>query len=159
MRAVTVDLVRRKNFLSLVYRVDCPPGSLALPEPQEVGRTDGLWQHTCFEVFVRRGDNGYAEFNLSPSGQWAAYDFDSYRSGMRNREVLAPKITVESGPLEVVLTAELDVADPSGALALSAVIEETDGTKSYWALAHAPGRPDFHHAACFAATLPAPNEA
>jgi len=120
---------------------------------------DGLWQRTCFEAFVRQGDNAYVEFNLSPSGQWAAYDFDSYRSGMRNREVLAPKITVESGPFEVVLTADLDVADLSGALALSAVIEETDGTKSYWALAHPPGRPDFHHAACFAAALPAPNEA
>lgn len=154
-----MGLVRRKNLLSLFFRVDCPPGSLALPEPQEAGRTDGLWQHTCFEAFVGRGDNGYAEFNLSPSGQWAAYDFDSYRGGMRNREVLAPKITVESGPFEVVLTADLDVAVLSGALALSAVIEETDGTKSYWALAHAPGRPDFHHAACFAATLPAPNEA
>lgn len=159
MRAVSVGLVRRKNLLSLAFRVDCPPGSLALPEPQEAARTDGLWQHTCFEAFVRRGDNGYAEFNLAPSGQWAAYDFDSYRGGMRNREVLAPKIAVESGPFEVVLTADLDVADLSGALVLSAVIEETDGTKSYWALAHAPRRPDFHHAACFAATLPAPNEA
>ena len=105
-----MGLVRRKNLLSLFFRVDCPPGSLALPEPQEAGRTDGLWQHTCFEAFVGRGDNGYAEFNLSPSGQWAAYDFDSYRGGMRNREVLAPKITVESGPFEVVLTADLDVA-------------------------------------------------
>lgn len=39
---------------------------------------------------------------------------------------------------------------------LSAVIEETDGTKSYWAIAHQPGAPDFHSPTCFAATLPPP---
>ena len=40
-------------------------------------------------------------------------------------------------------------------LNLAAVIEERDGTKSYWAIAHPPGdRPNFHHPACFAATLP-----
>jgi len=40
-------------------------------------------------------------------------------------------------------------------IGLAAVIEELDGTKSYWALAHPPGAPDFHHADCFALTLPA----
>jgi hypothetical protein len=39
-------------------------------------------------------------------------------------------------------------------LGLSAVIEETSGRKSYWALAHPPGKPDFHHADCFAYELP-----
>ncbi len=44
--------------------------------------------------------------------------------------------------------------DGASHLALSAVIEERDGTKSYWALAHAPGAPDFHHADCFTLELP-----
>jgi len=48
-------------------------------------------------------------------------------------------------------------AVPVGArIGLSAVIEETDGTKSYWALRHPPGKPDFHHPDCFALTLGAP---
>ena len=38
--------------------------------------------------------------------------------------------------------------------AFRAVIEEKDGTKSYWALAHPPGEPDFHHPDCFALDLP-----
>jgi hypothetical protein len=50
-------------------------------------------------------------------------------------------------------------ADTSLTLGLSAVIEEKDGTKSYWALAHPPGKPDFHHKDCFALTLPAPSSA
>ena len=44
-------------------------------------------------------------------------------------------------------------------MGLSAVLEETDGTKSYWALAHPPGAPDFHHPDCFALDIPAPDAA
>ena len=36
-----------------------------------------------------------------------------------------------------------------------AILEEKDGTKSFWAIAHPPGdKPDFHDPACFAAHLP-----
>jgi hypothetical protein len=38
-------------------------------------------------------------------------------------------------------------------IGLSAVVEATDGSLSYWALAHAPGRPDFHHAHSFGLEL------
>ena len=46
-------------------------------------------------------------------------------------------------------------ADTNWELGLSAVLEEKDGTKSYWALAHPnPEKPDFHDPGCFAAHLP-----
>jgi hypothetical protein len=38
-------------------------------------------------------------------------------------------------------------------LGLSAIVEDTNGGKSYWALAHPPGKPDFHHADCFTLEL------
>lgn len=38
-------------------------------------------------------------------------------------------------------------------LGLSAVIEEKGGALSYWALRHAPGRPDFHHPRAFVRRL------
>ena len=31
-------------------------------------------------------------------------------------------------------------------IAAAAVLEDETGTLSYWALRHAPGKPDFHHA-------------
>lgn len=77
-------------------------------------------------------------------------------------DLLAPDIFVEQNERRFALTAYVEL--PSGELdsvaviALSAVIEETGGHKSYWALAHPPGQPDFHHPTCFAATLPAPSE-
>ena len=39
-------------------------------------------------------------------------------------------------------------------IGLSVVLEEKRGAKSYWALAHPPGKPDFHHSDCFALQIP-----
>jgi hypothetical protein len=38
-------------------------------------------------------------------------------------------------------------------LALTAVIEDSSGTLSYWALKHAPNKPDFHHSDGFVLEL------
>jgi hypothetical protein len=40
--------------------------------------------------------------------------------------------------------------DGTWRIGLAAVIEETSGHKSYWALAHPQGKADFHHSECFA---------
>ena len=134
---------------------------LALPAEQSLGRADDLWKTTCFELFFRpaRGER-YVEFNFSPSFQWAAYAFEGYREGRRNLAAEDPEIEVSVGAdPHFFLAAEpwpADILSGDGAFGFTAVIEETDGTKSYWALAHPPGAPDFHHPACFAATLPPP---
>lgn len=143
----------------LVYHVygDAP----ALPARAASQRADALWKTTCFELFLRpAGGDAYVELNFSPSMQWAAYAFDSYRSGMRDLPLRAPAIQPiepENGAAYG-LAVELDLsglpAFPAQA-SLTAVIEEADGTKSYWALAHPTGKPDFHDPACFMLELAA----
>ena len=131
-------------------------GKLVMPPETAPERRDGLWQTTCFELFLRFADDErYVEFNFSPSTRWAAYSFSAYREGMEDLDVAPPLIDAIVGRVEA--NCLLDVL-PHGdlAMALTAVIEEAGGVKSYWALAHPPGPPDFHHPACFAATLPAP---
>ncbi len=121
-------------------------------------RTDGLWQFTCFELFVKPDEGeSYLEFNFVPGGSWAAYSFDRYRMGQTDLSVCAPKVeSIESG---IRASGNLGVAMSNrSSFAISAVIEETDGTKSYWALAHPPGAPDFHHPSCFTISLPPPSE-
>ena len=44
----------------------------------------------------------------------------------------------------------------SRSLMTKCVIEEINGRKSYWALKHPAGKPDFHHPDCFALELPPP---
>ena len=140
-------------------------GDIVLPPPARGERRDELWKHTCFEAFLRTpGEEGYLEFNFSPATDWAAYAFDGYRRGMRPLlEIGAPAIAVDrgAGRLMVQATLQLAMAAPSAPLelALSAVIEHGDGAKSYWALRHPPGKPDFHHPDSFAIELPAAESA
>ena len=149
--------------LLLSYLVTGKISDLRLRRATVSSRTDELWQHTCFEAFVRASPSAaYYEFNFAPSTQWAAYRFGAYRDEMyKTSEVSAPSIDVRSRGELYELQASLALVGvpdlPSDAvwgLGLSAVIEETSGRKSYWALAHPPGKADFHHADCFAYELP-----
>ena len=127
---------------------------MALPQAHSPERADQLWRHTCFEAFAQR-EAGYREFNFSPSTQWAAYDFDDYRQGMRIADVLAPRIEAAREGAHYALQAAFDLPGEGRCrVALTAVLEETDGAKSYWALKHPPGKPDFHHADGFVLELP-----
>jgi hypothetical protein len=127
-----------------------------------------LWRHTCCEAFVAvDGVAAYHELNVSPSGEWAVMAFTGYRD-------LAPLAAVVPTPsIAVRATArrlELEMAVAFGCLsarhatarlrlALAAIVEETSGAVSYWALHHAAGRPDFHHRDAFVARLEPPGGA
>ncbi len=154
----------RAGRLLLRYVVSGKIADLHLAPAVAAKRADGLWRHTCFEAFVRPASGPvYYEFNLAPSTQWAAYRFDDYRAGTSIvREIGAPRIETRSDGGSYTLQASLsldrvpDLADDTAwRIGLSAVIEDTGGALSYWALAHPPGKADFHHSDCFALELPA----
>lgn len=150
------------HWCVLRWRVE---GTAALVVPGFAGRArcDGLWQTTCFELFVHGDDaqaGAYAEFNFAPSERWAAYDFVAPRAGMAERPMpRGPVITPRRGS-DVLIC---DVALPRAELpalpwryGLTAVIEEAGGVRSFWAMAHGGDRPDFHDPACHAARLAPP---
>jgi hypothetical protein len=156
---IEVGIARpRADSLVLSYVVTGKMSDIRMPPIMAAARSDGLWRHTCFEAFVRASSGAeYYEFNFAPSTQWAAYRFSSYRSGMCvAAEISAPSIEVQSNPDCYTLQASLELDRLSGLprgalwrLGLSALIEDTSGRMSYWALAHPSGKPDFHHADCF----------
>lgn len=142
--------------LNIWFGVGAPIGAFSIPESGGPTRKDELWRTTCFEAFLREeSGEAYQEWNFAPSGDWAAYEFTGYREGMAQAEVgKPPYIRVEDNLTWWTLGATIAV--PSGLryqLGLSAVLEEKDGTKSYWALAHGGEKPDFHDAGCFTARL------
>ena len=152
----------RPDSLRLSYVVTGNISRISMPLAAAATRGDRLWDHTCFEAFIRASSGeGYYEFNFSPSAQWAAYMFTGYRSGRTEAaEIGGPAIEVRSSPDRYTLQATLELGSLLGLsrqspwrLGLSAVIESTSGRKSYWALAHPPGKPDFHHKDCFAHEL------
>ena len=156
--------IERPNADSLVltYIVTGKISDILMPPVTAAARSDKLWRHTCFEAFVRPSSGPeYYEFNFAPSTQWAAYRFASYRTGCVAADVSPVQITTQSSSGSCAMQASLELARLPGLprnavchLALSAVIEDTSGRKSYWALAHPPGKPDFHHPDCFRQELP-----
>jgi hypothetical protein len=140
--------------------------ALVIPAAGEAShrrRRDGLWNHTCFEVFVAAADrSSYLELNLSPSGDWNAYAFERYRVGGNPVEGVSPPLLgaerSSSGPsfawhgslrgdserrpsageLHELLNA------PSLLMGATAVLEYTSGARAHWALVHAGTKPDFH---------------
>jgi hypothetical protein len=162
VRGVTARVHRTAaGSLKVAYVLEAELPRLRIPPPSPSRSGEKLWQHTCFEVFIARRMPAYHEFNFSPSREWAAYAFGRYRDGAQlTDDALDPQVTVRTGAHRLELDATVHLERISSlhvtdrlSLALSAVIEDTDGGFSYWTLRHPPGKPDFHHPEAFALEL------
>lgn len=154
IRAVTASIVPTEDGCEAQFRLDGDTSAIRVPESASPERMDNLWKTTCFEIFWQPiGQPGYVEFNLSPSGRWASYDFDSFREGMRDAPVTS--IAISSSHSEashgdgLILKARIAADLPGPAqVALNAIVEHQDGALQFWALAFPPGPPEFHSEAC-----------
>ena len=153
--SIAAESVRRE--LTIEYRIEGEVGRLRLPMAGTARRRDELWQHSCFEAFLRpHATESYYEFNFAPSGDWAAYRFATRRGGRASPDMPSPRIAFRQLADGCELSAALPLAalpELAGAATLhaglAAVIETDDGRLSYWALAHGGPRPDFHDPATF----------
>ena len=139
------------GLLAVTFTLEGGIDALRIPAPRPPRTVDGLWRHTCCEIFIAHA-RGYREYNFSPSGEWAAYEFRAYREGAAV-QTSAPDIQVRRAEHRLELTARVEAA--GNRLGIAAVIEAADGSLSYWALRHPPGKPDFHHPSAFALELDA----
>lgn len=185
VRALYVEVQRLRHGRHILrYVVEGDIQHIRLGRHVHNDRQDELWRHTCFEAFLQvEGQSSYLEFNFSTAG-WNCYHFDDYRAGMEPARIAEPSVEFgwRDQPVPTGTTAhftdlatldayqapflmlqahvdlkqrgELWMGEP-WRLGLSAVIEENSGRKSYWALKHPDGPPDFHRADCFTLELPA----
>jgi hypothetical protein len=150
-------VARRSDHLQVCYQLSGDLDSVVLPPPAVEGprRCDGLWEHTCFELFLAaEGVQPYWEVNLAPNGHWNLYRLEGYRQGLApepDRETLPFTVSHRAGrpmevALELALPTELLLACRQHPLRLgvTAVVEQQGGTLSYWALAHGGAEADFH---------------
>ncbi len=161
VQGIYVQLERRARDIVIDYVIRGSMAELQIPQLSPPRTADELWRHTCCEAFlVKQDDDVYYELNFSPSSEWAAYRFDAYRTGMKVVATIAPSIEIHrrDDELQILAFVELggtELEAKTLRVGLSAVIEERIGRTSYWALAHAPGKPDFHRAESFAIEFPA----
>lgn len=144
IHTVDAEVSRTADGVVATFRAVGAVARLVIPAAASPERADELWQTTCFELFIAGEGEAYREFNFSPSTRWAAYDFAQYRSLAGNAAArVAIRSSLDSSALTLVAEIACDVPNPAR-IGLSAVIEETDGIVRYWAVAFAPGKPDFH---------------
>lgn len=150
---INVKLAKSPESLGVSFDLHARLDSLVIPlfDPSRAKRTDNLWEHTCFEIFIGSKDReSYREFNLSPSGNWNVYSFKGYREGMMTDPAFTSppfdvRVVLEHG---IYVTVKIDnglvpiTADTL--IGISAVLELTTGIKNYWAIKHPNPTPDFH---------------
>lgn len=157
-----VTLERKNKGLSIKYQLQSDINQLLIPKNQgSTERKDQLWQHTCFELFLRdnRQPERYWEFNFSPSGEWNAYQFQGYRQKMQTAKGYQHlMIDCQLTPEEFILSTDIPFPiewlksdTPLIALNLTAVLEDKQNKISYWALQQATPQADFHAPHCFIA--------
>lgn len=139
--------------LKLVFKLTGSLPDLNIPclDLANAQRKDRLWEHTCFEIFFgQHGMPNYREFNLSTSGDWNVYSFSDYREGMRqdNSFNTLPfdliNRTDEELSLEITIDLSIFQWYSNIDIGVSAVLEQNNSKKSYWAVNHPKDRPDFH---------------
>ena len=124
--------------------------AIKVPVQTPASRQDNLWKTTCFEIFWQPAEGTYyREFNLSPSSQWACYDFDDFRVNSRDAPVEAIAIASVHSDNTLMLNTDIvsDLPTPAK-IALNAVVEDKAGNIQFWALAFDPGKPEFHSETC-----------
>ena len=78
---INSGIARNANAFAINYVLQATMAEIVIPERAGIPiRKNNLWEETCFECFIGvKGFEYYWEFNLSPSGHWNVYRFESYR--------------------------------------------------------------------------------
>ncbi len=126
-----------------------------LPPPSKSpAKKDGLYNTTCFEIFIANSSGQYLEWNFSPALDWCLFSFESERkksSDLLGKESFS-QFHFDVNPQSLNLKVQLDsarirkVLNSPGKLkaSMTAVIEFQSGKKDYYAFKHLKDKPDFH---------------
>lgn len=153
---LSVDFKIEAGACLFKFLVLGPVEKLAVPAISPAPtRKEGLWNRTCFEVFIsREGSTKYLEWNFSPTHDWCRLSFDDYRvpskDPIKNHD--APKIISRRGKKEFSLDAHFSLepyeafwgASSKYEVGLGVVVEHQNGDRSFWAPSHLATHPDFH---------------
>lgn len=133
---------------------------ILISNPEQLpSRVIGLWESTCFEMFIKNKKlDEYFEFNCSSANNWNVFHFQKPRSALKEYLSVA-NLASSTVKKEDALTLSfwIDLKKFPGSfwqegqmnLGLTSVLESVSGELSYWALEHLDTKPNFHHGNSF----------
>lgn len=146
------ELIFFEGKIQITYNLQDLNTLIEFNDTSENERVVGLWESTCFELFILSPSGKYYEFNFSPSGNWNIFYFESYRSDLKEAiDCPTPLIDVRAHKEKKIhLTYDLFEL-PNGffemgkmKVGITAVLEDNKKSKSFWSLAHPKDKADFH---------------
>lgn len=145
-------LINERDSSIVWFAVDGPLDEIKWPKKALSQKfTDKLWETTCFELFAFGPDERtYVEWNFSPSGHYAIYEFSDYRKKVRDLKNLRCQIVArwpQPGRFELIANIERPFEITKVNFAI--VLETKKAEKIYYALSHSKEEPDFHDVRAF----------
>jgi len=150
---ISADLaIRSSDHIDLIFQWNDPDKKIVFSEEPANGRHVGLWQQTCFEVFIQpSGVKKYFEINLTPQKAWNVFSFDDYRMPQPPRELPGAHLVsfnFKAGELKATFKVpEADLRKINVSFCSVVVLKDTGVT--YWSVKHADTKPNFHHFGSF----------
>lgn len=143
------------GVLKVLFEIEGPVENLLISTPGlHPARVIGLWESTCFEMFVKHtSKDEYFEFNCSTANNWNIFYFLKEKAALKEYlEISNLASSTIINPGKVSLSFWIDLKkfpddfweDGKMQLGLTSVIESKDGGLSYWALDHLDKKPNFH---------------
>lgn len=152
---ITVELNQNAESLFVSYRIreglDLIDLGNGTPKKE---RVIGLWEKTCFELFIKNQLGQYIEFNFSPTFEWNCFYFNKKGDALAEYQLMQMPVT------DILLSEDhflhfsvikkeylpKGFFDSQNELhaGITSVIKEKNGSMSYWALSHADSKPNFH---------------
>lgn len=117
-------------------------------------RLIGLWNKTCFELFIKNEKNQYIEFNFSPTFEWNSFFFNKKGDDLKEyQEISSLKTDILLSYDVFLLVVEIKkqtlpqefLTENKMSAGITSVIKTKESSLSYWALSHEDTRPNFHH--------------
>jgi hypothetical protein len=153
---IEVELNQNQDCLFISYRIreGVELINLGCGTPKKE-RATGLWENTCFELFLKNKTNQYIEFNFSPCFEWNCFYFNKKGDELKEWNKMQRPET------DILLSQDhflhfsvikknlfpdgfFDNEDKLD-VGITTVIKSKSGQMSYWALSHNDIRPNFHH--------------
>ncbi|MCC2680373.1 MAG: hypothetical protein K0R29_2949 [Pseudobdellovibrio sp.] len=150
---ISADLtIRSADLIDVIFKWSDPHNKIVFSDEPSNSRQMGLWQQTCFEVFIQpSGAKKYFEINLTSKKAWNVFSFDDYRMPQPPREVQgAELVSFNMNGTEIRASFKLPGADLKKInISFCSVVVLKDAGVTYWSVKHADTKPNFHHFGSF----------
>lgn len=144
------------NILNMSFELSGALDEISLAKPvKSPARIQGLWQTTCFEVFIKNQESEeYIEFNFSSEYDWNCFYFPNKKSRLKEYQKIT-NLSVNSVKENTTFFIESSVdlnKLPDGLwkknkmrIGPAAILESKTKELTYWACKHLDKVPNFHN--------------